>query len=160
MCRLVTSLTHFVDLHSAARRCIFTRLWSLPRSSFLNLSPVPLLSVCGGFDRLFVDRDAFSLRFSSLNEGFGRVSLSTGNSILPRIFGPSNFSALMFSITGASTSASSSSAISASSCSSSSSVASGSTVSFAETFSITGVARGSFFFYRQRFFFRFFLFLF
>ena len=36
------------------------------------------------------------LRFSS--SVFGPVSLSTGNSILPRIFGPSNFSAFIFSI--------------------------------------------------------------
>ena len=42
----------------------------------------------------------FRLRFSSF-PFLGRVSLSTGNSILPIILGPDNFLALIFSITGA-----------------------------------------------------------
>jgi hypothetical protein len=46
----------------------------------------------------FINRDAFA--FSSLPIGLGRVSLLTGNSIFPRIFGPSNFSALIFSMVG------------------------------------------------------------
>ena len=49
------------------------------------------------------------LRFSSC---LGRVSFSTGKSILPRIFGPSSLSALMFSITGGASSTGSSAIIS------------------------------------------------
>ena len=40
------------------------------------------------------------LRFSSLAAGLGRVSLLIGNSIFPKILGPSNFSALIFSMVG------------------------------------------------------------
>ena len=40
------------------------------------------------------------LRFSSLPIGLGRVSLFTGSSILPRIFGPSSLSAFIFSMVG------------------------------------------------------------
>ena len=44
------------------------------------------------------------LRFSSLAAGLGRVSLLIGNSIFPKIFGPSNLSALIFSMVGATSS--------------------------------------------------------
>ena len=44
------------------------------------------------------------LRFSSLAAGLGRVSLLIGNSIFPKILGPSNFSALIFSMVGATSS--------------------------------------------------------
>lgn len=47
----------------------------------------------------------FRFRFSSRVIGLGRVSLLIGNSIFPKIFGPSNFSALIFSIAGGASSA-------------------------------------------------------
>ena len=91
-------------------RSLFMSTWSVATARPPPGYTDPVMSVDLSISSIFIFDRIFSLYFLLFNRNtfaftlfthvFGRVSLSTGKSIFPRIFGPSNFSAFIFSITG------------------------------------------------------------